>query len=428
MLDDDHYSNDEDSDDGDLDPAHVQIDVQDEDLVPDANEADGLLRVQPRAAAEMQSEVVSISGQKTTTAAYVLGMQVEVFSKTAGRWRTGKIIEVHDSKGTVRAKYNFTKDGETLSLETTLPIESTQLRPLEPEMFDHAELEAEFATALEEELLVKDISLPAVPPSPMAGRTFANSNFHAAYAKAKAPTDLIKLGSKLGSLIEGYCTAHDIPYDDDEGETFLDQLKADMSGGDESVPQAVQRMWTSYRNLRGREFCAILNEAARSDELARVKPAAALTRAINELCVTPDGEEPRPPFPPEFLCFRGGGFDEKYRDFFAPGREFRQPAFLATSFLASTAEDFIARSDMPVKAKWLIRIDPARKCRHVNRITRRVPDLPDEQEYLFAPYSAFTVLSARWGAGTVADPHVIELQAAPDNKGPSEDLPLAPWS
>jgi ribosomal protein L35AE/L33A len=391
----------------------------------------------------MQSEVVSISGQKTTTAAYVLGMQVEVFSKTAGRWRTGKIIEVHDSKGTVRAKYNFTKDGETLSLEKTLPIKSTQLRPLGREMFDEAggmfdeaELEAEFAD-LEEELLDEQLldivspprlSLPAVPPSPMAGRTFANSNFHAAYAKAKAPTDLIKLGSKLGSLIEGYCTAHDIPYDDDEGETFLDQLKADMSGGDESVPQAVQRMWTSYRNLRGREFCAILNEAARSDELARVKPAAALTRAINELCVTPDGEEPRPPFPPEFLCFRGGGFDEKYRDFFAPGREFRQPAFLATSFLASTAEDFIARSDMPVKAKWLIRIDPARKCRHVNRITRRVPDLPDEQEYLFAPYSAFTVLSARWGAGTVADPHVIELQAAPDNKGPSEDLPLAPWS
>jgi hypothetical protein len=303
-------------------------------------------------------------------------------------------------------------------------------------MFDEAELKAEFAD-LEEELLDEQLldivspprlSLPAVPPSPMAGRTFANSNFHAAYAKAKAPTDLIKLGSKLGSLIEGYCTAHDIPYDDDEGETFLDQLKADMSGGDESVPQAVQRMWTSYRNLRGREFCAILNEAARSDELARVKPAAALTRAINELCVTPDGEEPRPPFPPEFLCFRGGGFDEKYRDFFAPGREFRQPAFLATSFLASTAEDFIARSDMPVKAKWLIRIDPARKCRHVNRITRRVPDLPDEQEYLFAPYSAFTVRSARWGAGTVADPHVIELQAAPDNKGPSEDLPLAPWS
>jgi len=261
----------------------------------------------------------------------------------------------------------------------------------------------------------------------MVGRTLASSSFRAAYAKAKAPADLMKLGSKLGRLIEAYCTANGIPYDDDEGEEFFDQLRADMSG-DESVPQAVQRMWTSYRQLRGREFCAILNEAARDDSPDRVKPAAALTRAINQLCVTPSGEEPRPPFPPEFLCFRGGGFDDRYRDFFAPGREFRQPAFLATSFLESTADGFIRRSAMPVKAKWLIRIDPARKCHHVNRITKRVPNLPDEREYLFAPYSAFTVISARWRAGTVADPHVIELHAAPDNIGPSEDLPLAPWS
>ena len=71
-----------------------------------------------------------------------------------------------------------------------------------------------------------------------------------------------------------------------------------------------------------------------------------------------------------------------YRDFFAAGREFRQPAFLAASFQESTAEDFIRRSTMPVKAKWLIHIDPILKCRHVNLVTRRVAGLPDEQEYL----------------------------------------------
>ena len=78
--------------------------------------------------------------------------------------------------------------------------------------------------------------------------------------------------------------------------------------------------------------------------------------------------------------------------------------------------------------RWLVRIDPVRKCVHVNLVTKRVPGLPDEQEYLFAPYSAFTVLSARWNAGTVAAPHEIELLAAVDNKAEPEDLPLAPWS
>ena len=68
------------------------------------------------------------------------------------------------------------------------------------------------------------------------------------------------------------------------------------------------------------------------------------------------------------------------------------------------------------------------KCRHVNLVTKRVPGLPDEQEYLFAPYSAFTALGATWNAGTAAEPHVIELEAAVDNQAEPEDLPLAPWS
>jgi len=38
------------------------------------------------------------------------------------------------------------------------------------------------------------------------------------------------------------------------------------------------------------------------------------------------------------------------------------------------------------------------------------------------------VISAKWGAGTDVDPHIIEISAAPDNKAAREDLDLAPWS
>ena len=75
---------------------------------------------------------------------------------------------------------------------------------------------------------------------------------------------------------------------------------------------------------------------------------------------------------------------------------------------------------------WQVRIDSERKCAHVNLVKKT--NVPGEEEYLFAPYSAFTVISAKWRAGTNADPHVVELAAAPDNVGPSEKLPLAPWS
>ena len=51
-----------------------------------------------------------------------------------------------------------------------------------------------------------------------------------------------------------------------------------------------------------------------------------------------------------------------------------------------------------------------------------------EEEYLFTPYSAFTVVKAHWHRGTDTDPHIVELLAAVDNKEAREDLPLAPWS
>ena len=75
---------------------------------------------------------------------------------------------------------------------------------------------------------------------------------------------------------------------------------------------------------------------------------------------------------------------------------------------------------------WRVRIHSERRCHHVNLVKKT--HVGGENEYLFVPYSVFTVRSARWRAGTAADPHVVELLAAVDNKQAPEDLPLAPWS
>ena len=74
-------------------------------------------------------------------------------------------------------------------------------------------------------------------------------------------------------------------------------------------PEAVQRMWTSYKQLQGREFCFILNEAVRGDDKVWAGPAAGLTRAVNQLCVTYGRAAPA--YPPNDECFRGGGFDDQ---------------------------------------------------------------------------------------------------------------------
>jgi hypothetical protein len=52
-----------------------------------------------------------------------------------------------------------------------------------------------------------------------------------------------------------------------------------------------------------------------------------------------------------------------------------------------------------------------------------------EQEFLFVPYSVFTVVKVEWSDNpTGANPHHVFVEAALDNSVESEELPLAPWS
>ena len=270
------------------------------------------------------------------------------------------------------------------------------------------------------------------------------------YAKAKGrPKGPMDLGTDIRELLRAYCEKQSIPEDD--GERFFLQLQEEAMvnpaelANREQIKFAAQRLWTSTLTLCEREFCFIINFALRDDSKALVRPVATIARAINQLCVENDelsqagagagaggGMRVSRHHPPDHVCYRGGGFNEDHRRFFEPQQKFRQPAYLATSFSESKAREFIRRSkltrpELPV-VLWRVRIDPDELCKHVNLVKEERSMVAGEQEYLFAPYSVFTVRSAEWAAGSVDEPHVIELDAAVDNRDESEDLQLAPWS
>ncbi len=72
------------------------------------------------------------------------------------------------------------------------------------------------------------------------------------------------------------------------------------------------------------------------------------------------------------------------------------------------------------------RDSPEFRCKHVNFLENT--QLPGEEEFLFTPYSVFTVLSLHVpDRPSVQDPVVVQVQAAMDNTEEAEDLPLAPW-
>mmetsp|Transcript_15830 Transcript_15830/g.42747 ORF Transcript_15830/g.42747 Transcript_15830/m.42747 type:complete len:109 (-) Transcript_15830:345-671(-) len=49
------------------------------------------------------------------------------------------------------------------------------------------------------------------------------------------------------------------------------------------------------------------------------------------------------------------------------------------------------------------------------------------QEFLFAPFSTFSVEAVELSPDPKLQPHRIHLVAAQDNRAEPEDLPLAPW-
>ena len=319
---------------------------------------------------------------------------------------------------------------QTRELSLTTPVEGVKGWKTHPDATEFERTWSDLATQAGQPVLV----LPAEPASPVRGRSMLTSNFLRAYAEAVGIpiANTHSLGSELECLIRAHCRARGIAYDRGEGEGFFRRIMSELerkiasvhqqAGREYTIPEQAQYIWTLDCTLQDREMCSILNDAIRSDEAACIGPVAKLAREINRRCVT---IPPQPPYPNDWICYRGSGFDERFREFFFPGRKFRQPAFLPTSFKEDTAKDFMRRSTAAAKVLWKINIHRKNKCVNCSLVENTA--FPEESEYLFVPYSVFTVHHASWRAGTVGDPHVIELYAATDNKGEPEGLPLAPW-
>jgi hypothetical protein len=224
-------------------------------------------------------------------------------------------------------------------------------------------------------------------------------------------------------------------------------------GGDllAEVRHTAVMLWTSQDRFEGmgeehdKEFCSLLNAAIRKDDQIMAPSVAVLCRGINDkICVKDCLGDLSDPFPPEGITYRGGGFDDAYRDFFTVGKQYRVPGFLATSFVEGKAMEFLRAAEayehQPVL--WTVHVDPAgaddatKRCKHANLIKYSM--VPGEQEYLFSAYSIFTVRSVEWGVDRAH--HRIHLDAASNNKSDaeggdgrwatpvgSEELPLAPY-
>ena len=79
---------------------------------------------------------------------------------------------------------------------------------------------------------------------------------------------------------------------------------------------------------------------------------------------------------PKGECWRGGGFDDAHQAFFTVGREYRVPAFLATSLSQKVPLGFLYRAVAAGRSGvlWCVRVDPRgetafeHKCKNANYV------------------------------------------------------------
>jgi len=262
----------------------------------------------------------------------------------------------------------------------------------------------------------------------LTGKSLLHSTFKSKYNESTAPEYLDQVHASLRLFIVQYAKSKGI--DPIPASTFLKELQAEaLQHTNESISEAIwscMRLWTSAKKLNQREFCSILNECIRDDDPQLIELAMPLIRGLNQLCIAERGLK-NMCWPVDNLLYRGAGLPDSQQLDFTANKKYRCPMYLATSKNRDTSLDFCRRIGIDQKPiLYTIHLDPKYKPYHVNYVERT--QVAGEDEFLFVPYSVFTVVSVDWKANpTWKSPHEVHILASDDNALEPEDLPLVTW-
>ena len=194
--------------------------------------------------------------------------------------------------------------------------------------------------------------LPATPPLPASEvleRTLASSNFKRVYEETECPELQHQLFASIHSFLTLACLRYSVPaaaandlFHRLQGESF-ENPKELLS----QIQVAATSIWTSTQKLQGAgvhkalnvEFCSLLNRALRDDAADVMQHLVVIVRAINALCIV-RRDDGGLKFPPNAVSHSGGALPRQHHDFFAVGKKYRVPMYVATSFSEDKAYEF----------------------------------------------------------------------------------------
>lgn len=292
-------------------------------------------------------------------------------------------------------------------------------------------------------------SIPATLTALTSTVGFNNTNFNKVYKNSSSPNLSCLLLTMIHEVAHffGETRAVGLKANKSDCDNFVKALQKEQLDEDKKrddflteVPRVAQRLWSSSEKLRlpnGRdvEFCSMINCLLREDNIAIMPQLASICQSINELITKKQRKSGVASLPASNLLYRGGSLPDELQGFFSVGKKYRVPGYLATTSNIEATYPFLQLVDEPLApVQWIIHLDPKFGCLHVAFV--ELSNFPGEFEYLFGPFSVFTVRKVEWKeCPTWMNPHVIELEAAPCNRAEGrvetntgKILPFAPWS
>eukprot|EP00930_Biecheleria_cincta_P095671 TRINITY_DN87614_c0_g1_i1.p1 TRINITY_DN87614_c0_g1~~TRINITY_DN87614_c0_g1_i1.p1 ORF type:complete len:959 (-),score=163.67 TRINITY_DN87614_c0_g1_i1:36-2834(-) len=294
-------------------------------------------------------------------------------------------------------------------------------------------------------------------------RTFANSRFKTEYAKVAEidpstfdppQDDRTFYNGNVRMIVQQYGGSKFVTRKNIEAYAKILEYERSQQVPDSApLSEAATCDWTtaqalvSHKRPFATEFCGMVNELFRRDAYPDITNASLFFHHFRDALVTaPKGrkalgaevslpgavKEERPRKRElDVSTHRGTCMPRPaLKFFFEKGKCYRVPFPLASSSNRNTAVNFIKRSherDPRFLRQVRFEIDNSEKPLHVDYVECLVPG---EDEYLYAPYSCFKVLS--WKMEGIM--HVITIKAFHDNKQnpddetrDSEEWPLAMW-
>ena len=293
---------------------------------------------------------------------------------------------------------------------------------------------------------------PSTTVVPLPERTFATSNYKRFYDRAVPAPLQHQLLNAIENMLLLYAKRISVTEDEifievDVIYTVMKDIQDDAFKHDKAMKNDVEAMaeylWSSSHKhslFKNMELCSVLNAVIRDDVAEEIEAAAMVFRSINSRRIRRAGNMVNiniQSYPPNGETWRGGGFRREHRAFFERmiGKKYRVPGFLATSVRRQVAAAFAFKAGVTNPAHpcalWRITLDPRAKenpeyrIKHMSFVSKSL--IVGENEYLFAPYSVFTLTTVKWSEAELNKPHKFTIRAAHDNKEEDEDLPLTPW-